>query len=367
MKILYYYSKLNIGGAERSTVRLLNKMVEMEHDITLLLRWNNGTLENELDSRVNVIYLKKGDSDNTGLFLQFIEICKMRIRLRLIKKNKYDLVINGLFGYNPSILFKYVNAKKYFQMLRNDVSKTGMYGKTVAYMKKYGSKFDAYIGVSKFTTDSFKKCYPQLKDKAFTVYNILPEVDPKEENVCPEELSKNEKYIKILTVCRMDDKAKGLFRMEKVCKQLQTSYPSKFKWFVVGEGPDKEKLQKQIEKDGLSQCMILCPGTRNPFPYYAHSDLVAVLSYYEGLCGVVNEAKMMCRPLIATEFSGIHEQIKNGINGMIVDNNENAILEGLHKILNNPSCLKNMAVNGMSKKLLDNDEKINELCQIYNI
>ena len=83
-------------------------------------------------------------------------------------------------------------------------------------MKKYGEKFDAYIGVSEFTTDSFKKCYPNLSKKAYTIYNILPEIDPYEKRICPPELVTSKKNcIKILTICRMADQAKGLFRMEK--------------------------------------------------------------------------------------------------------------------------------------------------------
>ena len=66
MNILYYYSKLNIGGAERSTVRLLNKMVERGCNVSLLLRWNNGTLEDELDQRIQLIHLKQGDPEQDG-------------------------------------------------------------------------------------------------------------------------------------------------------------------------------------------------------------------------------------------------------------------------------------------------------------
>lgn len=367
MKILYYYSKLNIGGAERSTVRLLNKMSEMGHDVTLLLRWNNGTLENELNQEVKVTYLKKGHPEKMNVLFQICETVKMHVRLRKLNKKTFDLVISGLFGYNPAILFQHIRAGKYFQMLRNDVEKTGKYGKTDQYMKKYGDKFDAYIGVSKFTTNSFKKCYPDLSKKAFTIYNILPQIDPLEKRECPGELaSSQERYIKILTVCRMDDKAKALFRMERVCKELQKCYPGRFKWYVVGGGPDKEELAMKIQKDSLSETMILCPETKDPFAYYAHCDIVAVLSYYEGLCGVVNEAKMMCKPVIATEFSGIHEQIENGVNGFIVMNDEKAIINGLKNIFEHRELLEGMAVNGMPQELLDNENKINEFCRICN-
>lgn len=366
MRIIYYYSKLNIGGAERSTVRLLNKMAQCGHSVTLLLRWSGGKLEQELDRSVQVIHLKKNLAGGAKLSptAMILETLKMPARLGKLKRERYDLVISGLFGYNPSILFKYISGKRYCQMLRNDVSKTGQYGKTAKYMSLYGSKFDCYVGVSEYTTESFRKCYPQYADRARTIYNILPDVDPSIDRPVPEIMKSYAHELKILTVCRLADQAKGLFRMEAVCKKLSEVFPGHFKWFIVGSGPDGEKLKELIAADKLEDTMILCGGTSDPFPYYAFCDLVAVLSYYEGLCGVVNEAKMMCKPVIATEFSGIYEQIQSGKNGLVIANDESSIYDALYNILNNPDSIKNWAVNQMPKELLDNERKIRQFEEI---
>ena len=110
----------------------------------------------------------------------------------------------------------------------------------------------------------------------------------------------------------------------------------------------------------MEDTMILCGATEDPLPYYEHADLVAILSYYEGLCGVVNEAKILCKPVIATKFSGIDEQITNDVNGIIVENNEQAILESMRQILKQPESLKKYQFNGMPEKLLDNQAKVDE-------
>ncbi len=357
MKILYYYSQLNIGGAERSTVRLLNKMTEKGHDVTLLLRWSGGTLESELDARIRKIYLKKVKGNKINKFIQIVETVKCFFRKKNLKKEKYDIVISGLFGYDPKILFRNIRAKQYYQLLRNDVGKTGGYGKTALYMEQFGTKFDAYIGVSKYTTQSFCKCYPQYADRALTIYNILPDI-PNKIGEVPQIMLDAEDKLRILTVCRLADKAKGLFRMVRVCKSLHEEFGDVFRWYIVGNGPDRQELEKQIEEADLSRVMILCGETNNPFIYYKGTDLVAVLSYYEGLCGVVNEAKMMQKPVIATQFSGIDEQLCDGYNGYIVENDENAILQKMREILMNPDMIKPLNINGMPEELLSNDRKI---------
>lgn len=370
MRILYYYSKLNIGGAERSTVRLLNSLVQNGHEATLLLRWNCGLLENELDPRVRIIHLKNGNISNGGAvrkaFLQIRETIRMRCCLVRLRKKQFDVAISGLFGYDPAILFHSVNAKQHYQLLRNDVTETGQYGQTVRYMRRYGEHFDAYIGVSQYTTDSFKQTYPQLADRACTIYNILPEPDMGCIMQREDPFAGYEDKLKIVTVCRLAEKAKGLLRMAEVCRILKDEFGDCFRWFVVGSGPDQGRLREKITELGIQDYMLLCGEQQDPFPYYLHADLVAVLSYYEGLCGVVNEAKLLCRPVIATEFSGIHEQLKDGVNGYIVPNHQEAIVEKMREILLNPHCLDALRINGMPAALLSNSMKIGQYEELFD-
>ena len=371
MKILYYYSKLKIGGAERSTIRLMNELADHGHKVTLLLRWN-GDLESELNSDIKRIYLKKAVPvfERLGKLGTLMNHAVGMVSLFykkyfVLKKDKYDIAINGLLGYDPSILFEHIQANCYMQMLRNDVSLTRNYGKTEHYMKKYGKHFDAYIGVSEYVTNSFKTSYPELAERAYTIYNILPNIDTSIFRECPQIYCSDKTILRILTVCRLEEKSKGLLRMTRIAQCLHKEFPGKFKWYIVGSGQDRQLFQDEIEELGLEDILILCGATGNPLPYYAHADLVAVLSYYEGLCGVVNEAKLMCRPVIATRFSGIDEQIKNGINGIIVENDEKSILEKMRQILMEPDSIKRYEFNGMPEKLLDNKGKVKDLVNLY--
>lgn len=367
MKILYYYSKLKIGGAERSTIRLMNELANDGHQVTLLLRWN-GDLESELTSQIKRIHLKKTFSlfeclGKMGTLLNHTigMISLFYKKYFVLKREKYDVAINGLLGYDSSILFEHIQANCYVQMLRNDVTLTRSYGKTEQYMNEFGKRFDAYIGVSEYVTNSFKTSYPELAERAYTIYNILPTIDVSVSRECPEIYCSDKNVLRILTVCRLEEKSKGLLRMAKIAQSLQNEFPGKFKWYIVGSGQDRQLLQDKIDEYGLENTMILCGSTSDPLPYYAHTDLVAVLSYYEGLCGVVNEAKLMCRPVIATQFSGIDEQIQNGINGIVVENDEKSILDKMRQILLKPDSIKRYEFNGMPEKLLDNKGKVKDL------
>jgi glycosyltransferase involved in cell wall biosynthesis len=113
-------------------------------------------------------------------------------------------------------------------------------------------------------------------------------------------------------------------------------------------------LQAEVDKEENSSGFIFTGSKNNPFPYYKYADISATLSYYEGLCGTVNEAKVMGKCVIATTFSGINEQIINGENGIIVENNENAILEGFRLLLDNEELRKRLS-NDYLPEAIKND------------
>ncbi len=368
IRVIYYYSQLNVGGAEKSTVRLLNKMAERGWDVTVLLKWNGGALESELSDRVKRIYLRQmregwADKKWRRMLWSLIQYTLYPLRELRLHKQAYDVCISGLFGYPPGLLFRHVRAGQYYQLLRNDVLCTGHYGRTEAYMKRYGARFDAYIGVSDYTTKTFQIAYPALGNRALTIYNVLPQMQADPQAVSP--YGDFGAALKIVTVCRLNDQAKGLYRMAEVCRRLKEKHGDRFVWFVVGDGSDRAELEKRIDSYGLQRTMILCGEQQNVAPYYQFADLVAVLSYYEGLCGVVNEAKVMGRPVIATEFSGIHEQLRDGENGFIVENTEEAIFEKMDAILSDPSVLEPFNNCGLPTALCDNDYKISRYETLY--
>ncbi len=71
-KVLVYYSKLNPGGAEKSTLRLIKKMLDAKWSVDLLLRYGGGVLESELPKEVNVMYYR-GD----GSAIEFLKSKKV--------------------------------------------------------------------------------------------------------------------------------------------------------------------------------------------------------------------------------------------------------------------------------------------------
>jgi glycosyltransferase involved in cell wall biosynthesis len=128
---------------------------------------------------------------------------------------------------------------------------------------------------------------------------------------------------------------------------------------------DFKEFQHYLIDNDMQNDMVLLGQKSNPYPYFKQADLVAVLSYYEGLCGVVNESKILEKPLVATEFSGIKEQIENTVNGFIFENDFESIVEGMKKVLDSTSNLQATAINGMPNEIINDNYKVEQLTALF--
>ena len=375
-KILIYYSIFNVGGAERSTMKLITKLLDKQFEVEVLLITNGGKFQDKIDSRAKVSWLRSGDygnlyRKNKGLKKLFHLFLYAATRIEeffkgfFYKFKKYKAVIIGLHGLSPKFCLNNIKADTYIQFIRNDLKSCDQNYKAQNQIKKYGHLVDYYACVSQTALDSFSVLFPNLRLKGKKIYNLLQSnvilEKAKEEINSPIWSTKN---TTILTVCRIQEKSKGIYRMASVLEALlKLGY--NITWYIIGEGINFNSFKKHLKDSKLENRMVLLGPRLNPYPYFKKADLVAVLSYYEGLSGVVNEAKILERPLIATEFSGIREQITEEVNGFIFDNSYDAILQGMKHLLDNPSKLTKTAINGMPIEITDDDHKVEQLIRLF--
>lgn len=372
-KLLFHYPVFNIGGAEMSMVRMTRLLVEHGWEVELLLTTGGGNLEYRLDPRIKVSYLRDRGAGHL-FFTEKRTFCKLfklgdfclylYYRMQELARSipylfkKYDVAIISIHSLSPAFCCRWVMAEKRFHWIRNDVSKCDHAGKVESNIRRYHKKIDRYICVSRTAYHSLTTLYPHIKDKAMVLYNVI---DANNMRNCVENASNPytdyRDCLKVVTVCRLNDNDKGLFRMLRIHRRL-TDQGLDFYWFVVGDGPDKKRLSEKIQELGLEDRFVLLGSRDNPFPYYKYADISATLSNYEGLCGAINEAKVMGKPIIATLFSGVEEQITNGENGFIVGNDEESIFLGMKRILTDVAFREKLTNDLLPRVIMDDDYKI---------
>lgn len=376
MKLLFHYPVFNIGGAEKSTLRMLRALADRGHRVTLVLTVGGGSMEPELDARIKVVRLR--GRTHGGRFLRaagFPErlrqlpdlavYCMTRawggVRMLAFLCKQYDAAGTLLQGTSTLFLRRFVRARVKVHWIRSDLGGADESGTLARRLAADCARIDHYVCVSEVARDSLVSSIPAAATKACVVYNILNADRMRslgEDAADPYPMPRAR--MRVLTVCRLNDKAKAILRMVRVHKAL-AACGYDFDWYLAGDGPDRGKIEAAIASSGLQERFHLVGSVRNPFPYYRHADLVAMLSNYEGLCGVVNEAKVMGKSLLATEVSGIREQIEHGRNGWVVANNEASIFEGLRLLLEDDALRARLANDYLPSALLDDEAKLDAL------
>ncbi|MEK9825613.1 MAG: glycosyltransferase, partial [Methylotenera sp.] len=272
-----------------------------------------------------------------------------------------------LQGTHPFFVTRVVKASTKLHWIRSDLKGSDANGYAVARFKKSLHLINHFVCVSNTARDSLIREIPEAESRASVIYNILDveAMIAKLHNATDPFLPRRSDEVRVLSVCRLSDQSKAIFRMAHVCRAL-LARGYNFRWYIVGDGPDKEKLLALISDLGIENTMILLGKMHNPFPAYLYTDLVAVLSYYEGLCGVINEAKVVGKAVIATEVSGVSEQLTHGKNGWVVRNDQQSIVEAMANLIASPELLANITNKDYPFEITDDSKKIDKLEHLFN-
>ncbi len=102
---------------------------------------------------------------------------------------------------------------------------------------------------------------------------------------------------------------------------------------IIGTGELREKLEQQIAGAKVADQLILLGARENPYPYIKGCDLLIQPSRYEGKSVVLDEAKILGKPVLASNYSTVRDQIQNGKEGLIVEMNPEAISDGIIRLM----------------------------------
>jgi glycosyltransferase involved in cell wall biosynthesis len=142
-------------------------------------------------------------------------------------------------------------------------------------------------------------------------------------------------------------------------------------FLVVGEGPEKEHIQRYSEELKIAKQIHLLGMQKEVFKLYHYCDLVLLTSAYEGIPNVVIESMLMKTPLVAFDVGGVIDAIPNKELGVVVSQGDTqGMAEEAIRLLKDRKRLTNMGENArkfvwenfpMQKMVDKTDQYINEL------
>jgi glycosyltransferase involved in cell wall biosynthesis len=231
-----------------------------------------------------------------------------------IPDEEYDLAVSFLEGGAAYFVADHVQAKKKAAFIHTDYLRAG-YTRTLD--RDCYLKFDRIFPVSDEVKASFLAAYPELGKRTHVFHNLLNEERIHALSREGEGFNDGFQGFRILTVGRLVP-LKGYDFCLQVMEQLKrTGIP--VRWYVLGEGPQRRQLEKQIEQMDLKEDFILEGAKENPYPYFAQADLYVNLSKYEGKSIAIQEAQILGVPVLASDSNGNREQIMDGVNGSLCE------------------------------------------------
>ncbi len=340
-KILFGITSLSIGGAERVLVDLVNELVK-DYDITIFTIYDGGELKKELKSQVKLISLYHKPYKEYNAFEHLI------ISLKLLFSSKapdgYDIrvaflegPVTRLFAKRPKNNYNKSNKQKVKNIawVHTNISKflsKGLKNKIKSITdKKVYKKYDKIVFVSEEARKNFNIKFGEEFDEE-VIRNYLNYENIIKKSTEQSNLPLNKNDINLVSVARLVD-AKAIDRFINVHAKLEKDGIHS-KVYIIGDGPLRYSLQKQIDKLDETENFYLLGAKDNPYPYIKEADYFCLLSYYEGYGMVIEEAKILDKNIIVTDIPA-KECVKNYDKAIIVANTENGIYQGLKKILTN--------------------------------
>lgn len=362
-KILFVMPSLGSGGAEKSLVNLLSLLDYKKYEVDLLLLKPEGLFLGQIPQEVNVLQigesLQYAYKINMGVFKTFSNmklgalrvfstvVCKLNYKenarqQRWVKyykkylpalKGKYDIAIGFLEGDASYYVIDKVNAQKKILWIHNDFNEIKKNENAVIY-ESYFRKADTVVSISNKCVDILKQNYPHLQDKFINLPNITSSLLLKkmsEEYDVPE-LTKNK--FNILSIGRLT-RQKGFELAIDALNILKEEY-SDIHWWIIGAGELEDQLKKQVKDNELEEYITFLGLRANPYPYIKSCDLLVQPSRWEGKSVVLDETKILARPILATNYSTVRDQLNDRKEGLIVDMNSKAIADGIISLRENP-------------------------------
>ncbi|MEK3991729.1 glycosyltransferase [Robertmurraya sp. FSL R5-0851] len=388
--ILFVINNLNCGGAEKALISVLQTINYEQFNVDLYLFQKEGLFYSNVPKEVKILQepkdfkyfdmpikkallytIRKGKMKTTISRIQAGIIfkveknparCEQRVWRYLSNsipslEKTYDVAI-GYLEKNP-IYFcvDKVKAMKKIGFIHTDYDRMKMDPKID---RGYFEKLDHIVTVSEECARILKKKFARYSSKVQVMHNIISEKTINK--MAEERIELSSTPNTFVSVGRLNQ-LKGFDIAIEACKLLVEEGYS-FKWYVIGEGEERTNLERLIKELGVENYFILLGLKENPYPYIRAADIYIHPSRFEGKSIALDEAKILKKPIVTTDFSTVKDQITNKTNGLIVDMNALAMFEGIKFLLNNYE-MKLRFQDNLSNEELGSETEIEKLYSMF--
>lgn len=396
--ILFVINTMGMGGGERALLELLKYIDLKRYKVSIFILTGQGELIQQIPKEVNILnkeyfpisvlshigrmrlartvikdlFIKGVVFTRSGYIMKNLRLMVAEGNLKIEKilwkiisdgaqkfEQEFDLAVAYLEGGSTYYVASHVKAKKKAAFIHINYKDAG-YGRSLD--EDCYSTYDRIFAVSGNVKRVFLSIYPEYKDKTTVCFNLID----REKIINKANLKGgfSDKYsgFRILTVGRLVTQKALDIAIETMRILKCTGKP--FRWYVLGEGKLRKKLEEKIHTFGLDEDFILLGTVDNPFPYYRQCNLYVHTARFEGKSVAIEEAQILGCAILASEYNGVEEQIKNGVDGTICKLEPETLAKEILIFFENPQKVKAYGDAASSRRQTDNLIEINKLMEL---
>ena len=328
LRLLYFITSLEIGGAQMGMVRIINSLPRSKYDIKVLSILSANDVEHKIDRK-------------------FIQVDKLRVS----SKTQVYKLISGLLRtirhFRPHVLVCSLFHATVIGRVIGTLAKVPVI-LNWEHSENFGNCFRRMLNLS---TSVFSKHI--IADSLF-VYgattklikhpdkvSILPIGSVDLKLYSPAERRSAQKVVRIGSIGSLREVKNFSFLIE-----LAKCLPDVCFVEIAGNGPQFNRLRRMINDNRLENRVYLRGQVEDTPSFLSRLDIYVQPSLWEGLCISVVEAAASGLPILASNVGGIPETVKNGYNGfLVVPGDLEGFKEKLLKLVSDSDLRKNMGAN----------------------
>lgn len=360
-RLLILFVHGHIGGAMTALVNFVNALDPEKYEIDLLFYEIEHPLEG-IRPEVHVLpqaddgrhYLAKLCSPAylaafaRSLYYKKLRHCKLLAVQQFAQQGcrfsrplaeHYDTAIAFELTWPFYYMMKRVDAGRKLVWHHNDYHAIGY---RFDWDKPFFDRTDGMVFVSRECMEKFLRLHPEYHDKSFFMPNIMSKAPLEARAAQPVTLPFEpvRPGLNFVTVARIEFATKGLDRMiPLLCRLRDEGLLDRMRWLVIGGGRDETTFREMIRQNGLEQVVFPIGMKENPLPYLRKADVFLLPSRNEGKPIVVTEAQILGLVPVVTHYTSAPEQIEDGVDGFILENNDEALYHGIRELLLHPEKL----------------------------
>lgn len=341
IKVLFMIHDLGVGGAEKVLVNLLNHMDKTKFEVTLISLFGGGVNEQFLNKDIHYKSIfKKTFPGNSRIMKLFTP----KLLHRMFVKEEYDIEVSYLEGPSARIISGTSNTKAKLVSWIHVEQHTGKVAAKA--FRSYRESVECYkrfhktVCVSNYVREDYQSIYPEIEN-IIVLYNTNETahiLNQKDKSIERKDLFKKDE----INLCGVGKivPVKGFDKLARIHKRLKDDgYP--VHTYVLGIGPEQKKIEMFLKEHKLEDSFTFLGYQTNPYKYVSKSDLFVCASVAEGFSTATTEALIVGTPVCTVDVSGMKEMLgANNEYGLVTSNNEEALYEGIKRLLQHPELLE---------------------------